>query len=119
MGRPEPGSVIQHHGIKGMKWGVRRAQSRPAPNRSEDAKAALATKAKIKTEGVHSLSNKELREYLERVDLEKRYKKVRPPTQAEKTNKFISDVLLDVGKQEVKKIVASTISNALRKKMGG
>lgn len=128
MGRPEPGanagagsvdvdpleSVLAHHGIKGMKWGVRRSKSELASTVSNDAAAANATKAKVKEHGASSLSNKELKDYLERLDLEQRYDKHNPPKSAE-AKKFIKDILVNAGKQEAAKIVAKQIGKLVLK----
>lgn len=83
---------LYHHGIKGMKWGVRRtpeqlghAPKRKRPDiRSEDRKNAdAARKKKLK-----SLSNAELRQLNERERLEQEYKRLRPSA-VNKGKKFV------------------------------
>jgi hypothetical protein len=63
-----------------MKWGVRRSEaelarsaSAPRPRLSEDARTTEKLHAKIQTKGTGSLSNQEMRQYLERMDLERRF----------------------------------------------
>ena len=80
-------AVLAHHGIKGMKWGVRRtpeqlarASGRPVKEPagrdkgSAGAKkpAAASTSSSKKTLG--DLSDDELRQRISRLELEKRYK---------------------------------------------
>jgi hypothetical protein len=63
--------VLEHFGVKGMKWGVRKNRSGSA---SEDAQRADAARKKIKTEGgTKALSNKELQDLVTRMNLEQQY----------------------------------------------
>lgn len=74
---------LQHYGVLGMKWGRRKDKGNSAvgksssdENASEDAKAASAAKAKVKTTGLSSLSNKELQTLNERMNLEANYSRL-------------------------------------------
>ena len=63
--------VLEHFGVKGMKWGVRKNRSGSA---SEDAQRADAARKKIKTGGgTKALSNKELQDLVTRMNLEQQY----------------------------------------------
>lgn len=106
MGRSDDASSLIHYGVKGMKWGVRRSdaelsRSRPSssgPRLSEDARNAERVHQKIATRGTGSLSNQELRSYLERMDLERRYySTMSDPRQ---------QAVLDRGHQQAKKLLA-------------
>lgn len=105
--------VLAHYGVKGMKWGVRRSNPSASVPASADKQMANETKAKIKVGGTKSLSNEELRRYLERMDLEKRYKSSNPPTFKSETQKFIKDTLINIGKQEVAKFAAKEVTKIL------
>lgn len=107
----DTGTFMSHYGIKGMKWGVRRANPSAAPA-SGDHETAKAAKAKVKAGGLKSLSNDELKTYLERMDLEKRYKKGNPGPK-EEAGKFVKDMLLQIGKEETKKYAAKQLAKAL------
>lgn len=65
--------ALKHHGIKGMKWGVRRERKALEAARSADSSAARAGLAKAKASGVSSLSNDEIKTVNQRLTLEKKY----------------------------------------------
>lgn len=81
--------VLAHHGIKGMKWGVRKAAdvstgsgsggsgagTRRAAD-SEDVKAVNKAKDKLDAHGTRVLSNEELQRVVTRMDLEQKYSKL-------------------------------------------
>lgn len=79
-------NYLQHHGIKGMKWGVRRFRNKNGTltaagkkrynqdDWSSDAKEASALRRK----SVNQMSNAELRKYNERVRLEQEYSRLNP-----------------------------------------
>ena len=73
-------TYLSHHGIKGMRWGVRRTEAQLArvrgrkKNWSEDARTASA----IKKKSVNKMSNAELKKVNERVRLEQEYSRLNP-----------------------------------------
>lgn len=81
---------LMHHGIKGMKWGVRRYQNKDgsltaAGKQRERAKTkGWSKEAKrantIKRKNVHQMTNKELQELNKRQELESKYRQNNPST---------------------------------------
>jgi hypothetical protein len=111
--------VLEHYGIKGMKWGVRRSREQLARARgdgpvqkarakrsakkaeiakrrapSPEAKEKADALAKAKKDGVHTLSNKELQALNKRLNLEKNYKELttKPKTKS-KGEKIADDII--------------------------
>ena len=66
--------VLMHFGVKGMRWGVRNAESknRIARDESED----YSSTKKLRKQPVSTLSNSELRKVNERIQLEQTYKQL-------------------------------------------
>lgn len=72
---------LEHHGVKGMKWGVRTRSGRnPTKGYSKDAKRAHTIRTKSKTNPAHvkSLSNDEISTFLKRVNLEVQFNQATP-----------------------------------------
>lgn len=84
--------VLAHHGVKGMKWGRRKA--RPSHPASEDHTRASAASVKAKEGGVKALSNKELQDIIQRKQLEKQHRELTGGgSKFEKGHKHIKKIL--------------------------
>lgn len=99
--------LLEHAGVKGMRWGVRKAQSvvsAPSHPASEDHFRAAAAK----TMPAHSLSNNDMQALITRMNLEKQYVSAMAasvtPSKASKVTKFVSSLLLDVGKEQATRV---------------
>lgn len=103
-GRNAAQNSLQHYGVKGMKWGVRRSEAELArssgtkPRVSEDVKSVRKTQEKINKGGTQTLSNQELRSYLERMDLERRF--------SQTVGNIHKQGAVDRGHNQAKKILA-------------
>lgn len=88
-------AALEHYGIKGMKWGVRKngptdVVVKATPGKrvrtkggkfhepSEDAIRAAVAKQKARKSKVDSLSNKELQDLVQRMNLEQQYNRLDP-----------------------------------------
>lgn len=124
--------VLVHYGIKGMKWGVRRKNPTPTtaattttPGRkvkatggtgqkaSSDAVEAARLRQIAKKSTTDSLSNKELQALVQRLNLERQYDSLRPRSTGEQAKKFVTDLLVSVGKEESSKYARSQISGQI------
>lgn len=70
--------VLIHHGVKGMKWGVRRSQAALDRAAGRTSSSDYREASRLKKKPVNSLSNKELRALNERMNLEQNYNRLNP-----------------------------------------
>lgn len=127
------GDGISHHGVKGMRWGVRKGDSSgggsapaakpaPKPRVSADAKSVEKAFGKINRGGTDTLSNQELQHLVNRLNLEQQYSRLAssPTTQqahAMERGHSLVKTALGYGKtyNEVKKFMDSDGGQLLKK----
>lgn len=119
--------AFAHHGIKGMKWGIRRtpeqlarASGRPIPasggkesGRGAQKKESSGTASK-KT--LSDLSDDELRQRISRLELEKRYKDLEKADAKPKSTRgrdFCVNVLETIGKNTLTNIGTQAANHVL------
>lgn len=132
-------TVLQHHGVLGMRWGRRRASAaaRSAASASVAKDKASANKAysesvktdkaaakkaraavkKEKYEKKHpdkSMSDEELKKHLNRLNMEKQYKQLTKdvnPTSIDVGKKYTANIIKSVGATAVTTTAAITLYN--------
>lgn len=88
-----PGSFLEHYGTKGMKWGIRKGGS---------GKSASAT--------AKTLTNKELKKRVNRLNLEKQYVQLSEGS-VSKGKSLVSGMLKTAGKQKMQSLISEGVSS--------
>lgn len=115
-------NFLSHVGVKGMKWGVRKAEgsttkTKKPDHRSTEAKEAHTTVVKGRKTGVKSLSNRELQQAILRFNLEQQYNRIKPLTPSEHVVKFIKGLVVGNGKQKISNLVTEAVVGELNKQI--
>ena len=136
------GEFLEHYGVKGMKWGVRKSDPVPAGETRvtqkgkrlkgeggkglpahPDAKRAAESKQKAKGSGLQALSNKELKDLQTRMNLEQNVRELSVKEKNANSNpaaKFIKRTLLNSGKNEVQqasnRATSKAVANMMKKR---
>ena len=127
---------LYHHGVKGMKWGVRKTPVRLSSGNTRKRKsntlslfkkkkttrnASVAKSSPAQTKSVKDMSDDELRRKIERVRLEQQYQQLNPPTvsRGQKIAKRVMDhVIVPAAEEAGKQIVKSMLTNSANKALG-
>jgi hypothetical protein len=119
---------LAHYGVKGMKWGVRKApdRSRSASNwkaRKDKERAAKLEKASSsKRNAAKKMSDDELKAAVQRLQLEKQYVELsQQPQQLTRGQKFakdLGDIAVEVAKTQIKNTANAVLKKELEKRLG-
>jgi uncharacterized membrane-anchored protein YjiN (DUF445 family) len=93
---------LEHYGVKGMRWGTKKANREPA---SSESATSAAIRARAKTSSVKALSNKELQDAINRMNLEQQFKRL-STNERPVVTRFIASTLQEIGKREVQAQIA-------------
>lgn len=91
---------FQHHGIKGMKWGVRRERG---PGGTVGSNPAASSS---------HLSDSDLRDAVNRMQLERQFQQLSTERTA-KGESFTKNLLKDIGKKQVRRIANTAVDIAV------
>lgn len=114
---------VEHYGVKGQRWGFRKATTRggtpPSKRKAkvdegEDKKVSKEAEAP-KKKTAKDLTDAELREAINRVQLEKQYNQLTTPQKAESV---VSSVLKTAGKQVATQVITQVGTAYLSKAVG-
>ena len=126
---------LYHHGVKGMKWGVRKTPVRSSSGATRKRKSntlslfkkkkttrkvSSANSSPAQTKSIKDMSDDELRKKIERVQLEQDYLQLDPKavSRGKRITKRVMDDMIvpaavDIGKQAVKSIMANGVNKVL------
>ena len=126
---------LYHHGVKGMKWGVRKTPVRSSSGNTRKQKsntmslfkkkkttrnASVAKSSQAQTKSVKDMSDDELERKIERARLEQKYLELNPETvsRGRRIAKSVKDDIIvpaavDIGKQVAKSIMANVTNKVL------
>jgi hypothetical protein len=110
--------ILQHYGVKGMKWGVRRRRPvAPSHGDANRSKRIVGRARENRTTDV--LSNKDLQTAITRMNLEQQYNRLRPKSTSEKAKAWVAETLLGIGKEQASRVArdaaAEQVGNLLKK----
>lgn len=105
-------NTLRHYGIFGMKWGVRRSPTQLASVRGASMENSSYTSKKDRKGTVRSMSDDELRQRINRLQMEKQYSQL---THREKSvgERFITNVLASAAQQTASKYVSQYMSKGV------
>ena len=126
---------LYHHGVKGMKWGVRKTPVRSSSGATRKRKSntlslfkkkkttrkvSSANSSPAQTKSIKDMSDDEIQKKIERVQLEQQYQELDPKSVSRGkriAKRVMDDVIVpaavDIGKQAVKSIMANGVNKVL------
>lgn len=94
-------SELHHYGVPGMKWGKRRGKS------------SSGGSGKKNKEDISKISDTELRQRINRIQMERQYAQLNQPT-INKGRKIAQDLVANAAKQIAAEAVKNAMSSAIK-----
>lgn len=123
---------LHHHGVVGMKWGVRRYQNKDgtltvagrkrlqtgnAKETTNDDALTVAGRTRSKSNLVKEMTNEELNSAIKRAELEKRYNDLHP-NKVSFGEKFVKEAILPAVTQTAKQLLTDALIKKGKKFLG-
>ena len=110
-------AYLEHYGVKGMKWGVRKNRPSSGKKRRKgpvqiNINVGRKSNKKDSKEGIKGLTDQELLARVNRLNLEKRYRELSSP-QKSAGKQFVTDVISQSGKEVAKKYVTKGMDKSV------
>lgn len=107
--------TIAHFGIKGMKWGVRKATTRGSTPPSKRKPKEEAAAEKRQSLDMHAMSDTELRNAINRIKLQREYAQLTAPPPKEKSRgrQVVENIVYGSAEAAGKKVLTGALTNVL------
>ena len=110
--------TIAHFGVKGMKWGVRKATTRgstPPSKRKPKAEGGGTASERRQSMGMHAMSDAELRNAINRIKLQREYAQLTAPPPKEKSRgrQVVENIIYGSAEAAGKKVLTGALTNVL------
>ena len=113
---------IEHFGVRGMRWGVRRSRGgvekgKKESGKKDDSDGPKKVVGKTKTEGksAATMSDAQLKKVNARLQMEKQYKDLTklPPSKGAAVTKFFADVAVNVARTQITSVANDLASQKI------
>lgn len=101
------GEFLDHHGVRGMKWGVRKRRNESKRSRT------FGSKGKKPVDPLKDMSDKDLREILNRMQMEQQYRSLTTSRRKNAGAEFAKSIALNVARTQATNAVNAQIAKAL------
>lgn len=111
-------AVLQHHGILGQRWGVRRTETQLARGSKGSSSSKRVSAKEVEKNKVKSMSDAELRQRINRIQMEKQYEDL-TSNEISAGRKFVNEVLGQSGKKVATAVITGATLYAIKSATSG